>query len=413
MTRPDRTRRIPTRRGRVLPIVIVIVLVLIAMLVAGAVPRLRQSRDRVQERAAATAVPTVFTETVRRDTSATKLDLPASINGLHEIGIYARANAFVKSLRVDMGSIVRRGDTLALLDMPDVTEQLRQARATLDQAEATAALARSTLARWRTLNDKGVVAPQEFDEKQASANVADASVRAAKANVASLSEVLRFGALVAPFSGIVTSRSIDIGTLVSAGAVTGNKALLTLVQLDTLRVMLSVPQSTAAQVHIGQPASVIIHELGDLVFKGTVALTSRAMDPATRTLLTEIHIVNADRKLLPGMFAHVTLTVPAAGAGIRIPATALIIRADGPQVARVEDGVVHMTKIGLGRDFGSTLEVFSGVDVGAQLIVNPSEQLADGARVRAIARDATSGKTSAAAPAAGAGAKAARSETKP
>lgn len=411
MTRPDRTRRLPTRRGRVLPIVIV--LVLIAMLVAGAVPRLRQSRDRVQESAAATAVPTVFTETVRRDTGATKLDMPASINGLHETGIYARANAFVKSLRVDMGSIVRRGDTLALLDMPDVTEQLRQARATLDQAEATAALARSTLARWRTLNDKGVVSPQEFDEKQASANVADASVRAAKANVASLSEVLRFGALVAPFSGIVTSRSIDIGTLVSAGAVTGNKALLTLVQLDTLRVMLSVPQSTAAQVHIGQPASVIIHELGDLVFKGTVALTSRAMDPATRTLLTEIHIVNADRKLLPGMFAHVTLTVPAAGAGIRIPATALIIRADGPQVARVEDGVVHMMKIGLGRDFGSTLEVFSGVDVGAQLIVNPSEQLADGARVRAIARDAKSGTTSAAAPAAGAGAKAARSETKP
>ena len=411
MTRPDRTRRTPTRRGRVLPIVIV--LGLIAMLVAGALPRLRQSRDRAQESVAATAVPTVYTETVRRDTGATKLDMPASINGLHETGIYARANAFVKSLRVDMGSVVRRGDTLALLDMPDVTEQLRQVRATLDQAEATAALARSTLARWRTLNDKGVVTPQEFDEKQASANVADASVRAAKANVASLSEVLRFGALVAPFSGIVTSRSIDIGTLVSAGAVTGNKALLTLVQLDTLRVMLSVPQSTAAQVHIGQPASVIIHELGDLVFKGTVALTSRAMDPATRTLLTEIHIVNADRKLLPGMFAHVTLTVPAAGAGIRIPATALIIRADGPQVARVEDGVVHMAKIGLGRDFGSTLEVFSGVDVGAQLIVNPSEQIADGARVRAIARDAKSGKASAAAPAAGTGAKAARSEKQP
>ena len=411
MTRPRRTRRIPTRHGRVLPIVMV--LVLIAMLVAGALPRLRQSRDRAQESVAATAVPTVYTELVRRDTGATKLDMPASINGLHETGIYARANAFVKSLRVDMGSVVRRGDTLALLDMPDVTEQLRQARATLDQAEATAALARSTLARWRTLNDKGVVTPQEFDEKQASANVADASVRAAQANVASLREVLRFGALVAPFSGIVTSRSIDIGTLVSAGAVTGNKALLTLVQLDTLRVMLSVPQSTAAQVHIGQPASVIIHELGDLVFKGTVALTSRAMDPATRTLLTEIHIVNADRKLLPGMFAHVTLTVPAAGAGIRIPATALIIRADGPQVARVEDGVVHMAKIGLGRDFGSTLEVFSGVDVGAQLIVNPSEQIADGARVRAIARDAKSGKASAAVPAAGTGAKAARSEKQP
>lgn len=372
------------RTGRVIPVVIV--LVLAAMLVAGTLPRLKQSRDRQEELSSAVAMPTVFTEVVTRDTGATKLDLPGTVAGLHETGIYARTNGFVKSLRVDLGSSVRAGDTLLVLDLPDIGEQLRQARASLEQVEATAALARSTLARWRTLSEKDVVTKQEFDEKQAALNVAEASVRASRANVANLSEVIRFGAVLAPFSGIVTARAVDVGSLVSSGAVTGNRALLTLTQIDTLRVMLNVPQSAASQVKIGQTVNVAVQELGNATVTGRVALTSRAIDPGTRTLLTEVHVNNRDRRMLPGMFAHALLTVPAAGDGIRIPAIALIIRADGPQVAQVENGIVHMVPIKLGRDFGTSLEVLSGVQPGAHIIVNPSEQLADGAPVRAIAR---------------------------
>jgi RND family efflux transporter MFP subunit len=229
------------------------------------------------------------------------------------------------------------------------------------------------------------VTKQELDERQAASAVAEAAVRAARANVANLSEVLRFGAILAPFSGVVTSRAVDIGALVSAGAATGNRALLTLVQTDTLRVLINVPQSAATNVRIGQKATMTVQELGNAQFEGRVALTARAFDATSRTLLTEVQ-PNTDRRLMPGMFSRVRLSVPASGAGLRIPAIALIIRADGPQVAVVENGTVRLVPIKLGRDFGTVLEVLDGVTVGAQIIVNPSEQLMTGSKVRAIAR---------------------------
>lgn len=384
MTYPTDSHR-TARRGRALPIVVAVVL--IGGVILGVLPRVKQARAREGEVRATTGAPTVFTERVSRDTGATVLELPGSIAGLHETGIYARTNGFVKSLRVDIGSVVRAGDTLALLDMPDVAEQLRQARASLEQVEASATLARSTLARWRTMREKEVVTPQEFDERQAAANVAEANVRVARANVANLSEVLRFGALTAPFSGVVTSRTIDLGALVSAGAVTGNRPLLTLVQIDTLRVMLNVPQSAASKIAVGQRADIAVRELGDSAFRGRVALTSRAIDATNRTLLTEIRVGNAGRRLMPGMFATVKLALPASGGGLRIPAIALIVRADGTQVARVVDGRVSMVPITLGRDYGTTLEVLSGVREGDALIVNPSEMLSDGMTVKSVARE--------------------------
>jgi RND family efflux transporter MFP subunit len=367
---------------------VVIVVVLLVMLAAGAWPRVQQAKVRERERDESNGVATVFTEAVTRDTAASALELPGSVAGLHETPIHARTNGFVRALRVDLGSSVRAGDTLLVLDMPDITEQSRQARAALEQVEATAQLARATLARWRALAAQEAVTKQELDEREAAANVAEAAVRAARANVANLTEVLRFGALTAPFSGVVTARNVDIGALVSAGAVTGNRALLTLTQTDTLRVMVSVPQSAASRVRIGQRAAVSVRELGNASFAGRVALTARAIDPVTRTLLTEVHVVNPDRRLLPGMFANVSFNLPATGAGLRIPAVALIIRADGPQVARVENDVVRLTPITLGRDFGSTLEVVDGIEAGAQVIVNPSESLATGDRVRAVKRGA-------------------------
>ncbi|MBP6773714.1 MAG: efflux RND transporter periplasmic adaptor subunit [Gemmatimonadaceae bacterium] len=387
------THRTPSRRatgaprareGRLVPILIVLLFVI--MLVAGALPRLAQTRQRESERTASSALSTVFTDVVTRDTAPTAIELPGSVAGLHETGIFARTNGFVKSLRVDLGSSVRAGDTLIVLDLPDITEQSRQARATLEQVEATAQLARATLARWRSLAEREAVTKQELDERQAASAVAEAAVRAARANVANLSEVLRFGAILAPFSGVVTSRAVDIGALVSAGAATGNRALLTLVQTDTLRVLINVPQSAATNVRIGQKATMTVQELGNAQFEGRVALTARAFDATSRTLLTEVQVPNTDRRLMPGMFSRVRLSVPASGAGLRIPAIALIIRADGPQVAVVENGTVRLVPIKLGRDFGTVLEVLDGVTVGAQIIVNPSEQLMTGSKVRAIAR---------------------------
>ena len=382
--------RLPRRRqGRVL--FVVLALLFAGLLVAGAVPRLAQSKARAAERGQVNAAPTVFTETVRADTTSMPLELPASVTGLHETPIFARANGFVRALRVDIGSTVRAGDTLLLLDMPEVREQARQAAAVVEQAEASAALAATTLTRWQSLAQQGVVTPQELDERQAQANVADAALRGARANVASLREVLRFGAVLAPFAGVVSARTVDLGALVVAGAAAAARPLLTLIQTDTLRVMLQVPQSAASRVRAGLPVRVMVRETGDSAIAGVVARTAGAIDPATRTLLTEVHVINRTRRLLPGMFAQVAFVVPAGAPSLRIPAIALIVRGEGTLVARVRDNVVQLVPVTLGRDFGTSVEVLDGVAAGDALVVNPAESLSDGLRVRALARGA--GKT--------------------
>jgi RND family efflux transporter MFP subunit len=382
--------RLPRRRqGRVLFVVLAVLF--LGLLVAGALPRLAQSKARDAERAQVNAAPTVFTETVRADTTSTPLELPASVTGLHETPIFARANGFVRSLRVDIGSTVRAGDTLLVLDMPEVREQARQAAAVVEQAEAGAALAATTLKRWQSLAQQGVVTPQELDERQAQANVAEAALRGARANVASLREVLRFGAVLAPFAGVVSARTVDLGALVVAGAAAAARPLLTLIQTDTLRVMLQVPQSVASRVRAGLPVRVMVRETGDSAIAGVVARTAGAIDPATRTLLTEVHVINRTRRLLPGMFAQVALLVPVGAPTLRIPAIALIVRGEGTLVARVQDNVVQLVPVTLGRDFGTSVEVLDGVTAGDALVVNPVESLSDGLRVRAIARGA--GKT--------------------
>ncbi|GAB1343687.1 efflux RND transporter periplasmic adaptor subunit [Gemmatimonas sp.] len=373
-----------TRHGRALPIVLVVLFG--GLLVAGAWPRLAQSRAREAEREQVNTAPTVFTERVRSDTTSVPLELPASLAGLHETPVFARANGFVRSVRVDIGSVVRAGDTLLLLDMPEVREQARQAAAVAEQTEASAALARATLTRWQSLAKQGVVTLQELDERQAQATVAEANMRAAQANAANLREVLRFGALIAPFSGVVTARGVDVGALVVAGAAAAARPLLTIVQTDTLRVMLQVPQSAAVRLHPGMKARVQIRELQDSTVSGIVVRTAGAIDPTSRTLLTEVHVPNRERRLLPGMFAQVAFTVPSAGPSLRIPAIALIVRGEGTLVARVVNDAVQLVPVTLGRDFGTTLEVLDGVNAGDALVVNPAESLSDGLKVRAVAR---------------------------
>lgn len=377
------------RRGRALPIVLV--LLFGAMLAIGAWPRLAQSRARASETSAASAPPTVFTEKIRRDTSSPPLELPGTITGLHETSIFARSNGFVRTVRADIGSVVRAGDTLATLDLPELREQAQQASAVLEQAEASAALTRASLTRWKSLAEQGVVTPQELDERQAAARVADANVRAARANVANLREVLRFGALTAPFSGVVTARGIDLGSLVTAGAGTAARPAFTLVQTDTLRVMLQVPQRVAARVTRGLNTKVLVQELGDSAVTGTVVRTAGAIDPVSRTLLTEVHVPNRSGRLLPGMFATVQLTVPNPGLTLRVPAIALIVRGEGTLLARVTNGRVQLVPVTVGRDFGTSVEVRGDVQAGDAVVVNPAESIADGMAVRALARGGAPG----------------------
>jgi len=287
--------------------------------------------------------------------------------------------------RADRAHVGRR-DRVTGLDVLDDVQ-----RATKSQA-LTLGLARATVERLRDLVTEGAITRQDFDERQAAFEVARANAAAAGANVERLSALKRFGQVVAPFAGVVTVRNVDTGALVAAGggaSGAGTRPLFTLAQVDTVRVMASVPQSAAASVRVGQAAGVVVQELGGAPIQGRVTRTAQALDPATRTLLVEVQAPNLDRRLMPGMFARVTLTTDGMAAPLLVPANTLIMGAEGPQAALVRDGRVHLAKLVLGRDYGTEVEVLDGLELGAVLVVNPSDEVVEGASVRTSRAPAT------------------------
>lgn len=355
-----------------------------ALLAAGIVPRLARAKRVVAEEGAATAVPSVTVAEVKAGAKDVSLTLPATLLGLHEVGLYPRSTGYVKSFRVDIGSKVRQGERMAEIETPELDQELSVARATLEQVQATSELTRTTLDRWRSLAQSGVATKQELDERQAAFNVSRATVNAARASVDRLVALKGFAHVVAPFSGVVTSRGLDVGMLVSSAVATGARPLFTIAQVDTLRVITSVPQDAAPNVRVGQNVDVMVQELGSVAFRGRVSRTSEAIDPNTRTLQTSIIVVNSDGRLRPGMYAQVKLTTPRTEAPLVIPANTLIIRADGSQVAVVRDGKVHMTKVTLGRDFGTQIEALSGLKAGDLLVVNPGDDVVNGVTVLVV-----------------------------
>jgi RND family efflux transporter MFP subunit len=289
----------------------------------------------------------------------------------------------VRRLLVDMGTPVRAGQLLAEIETPELDQELSQAQANLAQTQATLGLARATVERLRDLVTEGAITRQDFDERQAAFEVARANAAAARANVERLAALKRFGQVVAPFAGVVTGRNVDTGALVAAGggaSGAGARPLFTLAQVDTVRVMASVPQSVAASVRVGQAAGVVVQELGGAPIQGRVTRTAQALDPATRTLLVEVQAPNLDRRLMPGMFARVTLTTEGVAAPLLVPANTLITGTEGPQAALVRDGRVHLVKLVLGRDYGTEVEVLDGLEPGAVLVVNPSDDVVEGHR---------------------------------
>jgi membrane fusion protein, multidrug efflux system len=353
----------------------------LALLAVGTVPRVLRHRAIVAEAGATTtAVPVVTVAEAHLGAATGELALPATVQGLHETGVYPRSNGYVRRWLADMGAPVRAGQVLAEIETPELDQELVQARATLSQVQATLELARATLARWQDLVKEDAATRQELDEKQAAYNAAQASANASRANVERLTALRRFASVTAPFSGVITARNVDMGALVSAGG--GGRPLFTIAQVDTVRVLTSVPQSAAPNVRVGQAADVTVQELGSAAFRGRVTRTAQALDPSTRTLLTEIQVENRARRLLPGMFAQARLTLDRATPPLLVPANTLMLRADGPQVAVVTAGRVRLARVTLGRDYGTEVEVTSGLTPGAALVVNPGDEVTEGAVVR-------------------------------
>ncbi len=413
--------------------------VLVVLLAIGVAPRLRQNAERV---AASTApdpdVVPVSLVLPRRADGPTDLVLPSNIQAIEETAIYARTNGYVRERYVDIGERVPAGKILAQIDTPELDQELaqaraalaqtraglaqaeasltqaratlQQARATLDQARANEAFAGATAERFIQLERKELIAHQDADEKRtgfaaaraataaaqaaadamqanigallASVGAARANVEANEANVQRLLALQSFQKVAAPFAGIITARGIDRGALITSGSGSNNSPLFRIAHVENLRIFVSVPQAFVRSIAPGQDAWILVPEYPQRPFVGKIASTAGALDPASRTLLTEVRLRNDDLALMPGMYAQVKFSIVPADAVWLIPATALIARAAGPQVLIVrDDRTVHYQKVELGRDLGQSVEILAGVTGRDRLVVNPPDGLKEGARV--------------------------------
>jgi len=307
------------------------------------------------------------------------LTLPGTLLGINEATVYARSSGYILRWTKDIGSSIKKGDLLAEITAPEVNQELSQAIAAREQAATGEGLAKITAERWQSLRDKDAVTQQELDERQSAYLQARANLAAAQANEARLRDLQGFNRVVAPFDGVVTSRSIDVGDLVDAGNGGAGKALFTVAQVDPLRLYVYVPQVYAQQVKVGDAVRVSLPERLGEEYQGTIARTARAIDTATRTMQVEVRVPNPKDALIAGAFVQATLPIKQDRAALLVPTNVLLFRPDGPRVAAVDaQGRVRMTAVTLGTDFGSSVAVTSGLHADDRIILNPADSLNDG-----------------------------------
>src|SRR5258707_2654050 len=354
--------------------------VLAALFAVGFVPRWRANATLASS--VRDQRPTVTVISSQKPGDAADLVLPGSTQAIQETALYARTNGYVRRWNVDIGAKVEAGQLLAEIETPEVDQELNQARANVTQAIANADLARATLTRWQQLVAQKVVSSQEFDEKKSSSDARAAGLQVAKANVKRLEELQGFEKIIAPFAGIVIARNIDNGNLVSAGS--GQTApLFRLAQTDTLRIYVTVPQTQTRSIAPGQSATVSVREIPDKSFNAKVVRTAGAIDPASRTLLTELQLPNDDGHLFPGMYAEVKFALPQDGRTLLIPGNAVMIRSDGPKLLVVDaKQTIRARAVKLGRDLGDKVEIVSGLNPAESVVANPTDALHDGAEVK-------------------------------
>jgi RND family efflux transporter MFP subunit len=397
--------------GKLAVIAVAIVVLIGVMFAVGYIPRLERTRaldQAVSEKQ--TNLPDVNVAQVKATPPHSDLLLPGNITPLTEAIINARADGYLKSRYVDFGDRVKAGQLLAEIEAPELDQQVSQARAAVEQAQANLSrtqhlltqsvanlnLAEVTVKRWKTLVDRGVVSKQEYDQQNANfeaqraamesarsdVRVAEDSIRGSQHNLDRLISLQDYKRVVAPFTGIITARNVDIGALISSN---GTTPIFRIAQIDVLRIIVDVPQQNAPFIKVGEPAEVTLVEFPGSKFIGKVSRTANALEANTRTLPTEVQVPNPDAVLLPNMFAQVNLISAQMLPSVLIPSDALIVRSDGTQVAVIGPGNrVHLQPVEAGRDYGAELEVRKGVSAGQYVIVNPSDDVREGAEVNPI-----------------------------
>ncbi|EYF05173.1 efflux RND transporter periplasmic adaptor subunit [Chondromyces apiculatus] len=384
-------------KTRIVATVLVAAGVLGAAFVAAYLPR-RSARTDLEEE-----VKTTQGSALRVDVIAPKilssdraLLLPGSIRPLQETVMYPRVSGYARKWLVDIGDKVKQDQVLAEIETPELDmelaqaqAQLAQAQAGLQQAQATRDLSKSLLDRSKQLVPEGVATQQELDQRQGQANidaasvtVAQATIRAQQANIQRLRNLKAFAKLTAPFAGTITSRTIEIGALVSAG---NGTPLFSIAATDPVRVFVAVPQDVAPSVKLNAPARVTLREFAGQPFEGTIVRTSGALDPVTRTMNTQVNVPNPDGKLLIGMYAEVSLTLPTPHKIFEVPATALYSDSQGLRIAVVTpENKIHFVPITIERDTGATLHISTGIDENVRVVKLASAELTEGTAVEVL-----------------------------
>ena len=383
VTPPPELAPAPPRKA-----LIIVALVIVVLALSGALSMVSRFRDAqaLAKETDADSVATVVVVHPVAEKPDEELVLPASLQAFEESPIYARTSGYLMRWYKDIGSRVAKGDLLADIDTPEIDQELSQARATRQQISAQLELAKISSDRWQNLRKTDSVSQQEADTQTNGYQQALANLAAADASVRRLEQLESFKHVYAPFAGVLIKRNVDPGALINAGS--AGVELFILARVDPLRVFVNVPQAYSPAIKDGMPAYITLPEISGQKFRGTVTRTAQAIDPATRTLLTEVDVPNKDGHLLRGSFGEVHFAPKINAEKVTVPVNAMLFRQEGPRLAIVgADNKVQLRPITIGRDYGTTLEVLGGVSLEDCIIINPADSLEDGQKVNVAAEN--------------------------
>jgi len=371
-------------RGVALTATLVLASTVGAAIYAGIATRI-SDQARLEHAVQDSSIPTVTVVFPQKGAAAEEIQIPGNVQAFTDAAIYARTSGYVKEWKFDIGSHVEKGQLMAEIETPEVDQQLEQARADQEKAEADLAQAQIKATRWAHLFTAHAVSQEENDEAASDLAAKKATASASRASVRRLEKMQAFEKITAPFSGVITARNLDTGDLVDAGASPQPKELFHLAALDQVRVFVQVPEIYAEAARQGGNADLTLDEFPGRTFHGRLARNASAIDMASRTLRVEVDVDNTDGSLLPGAYAMVHLHVGRAHEGatpsVTIPANTLLFRAEGPRVAIANGDHAELVPVKIGRDYGKTVEILSGLKSTDQLIMDPSDSLISGAPV--------------------------------
>jgi len=373
------------RRSRKPWVTLVLVLAAVAALLGSGIRSRVKAAATLRTETVQAALPAVSVVSPKRTTTADEVILPGNVQPYISSPIYARTNGYLKKWYFDIGAHVKKGQLLAVIETPEVDQELQQARSNLLSAQANLELASITKTRYQGLLKKNAVSQQDVDNAVGTYNANAAIVEADKATVQQYSALVSFEKVYAPFDGVITARNTDIGDLINSGSSSNVKTdLFHIAQPGTLRVYVNVPEEYSRGIAVGMTADLSLAEFPDRKFQGRVVRTADAINMTTRTLLIEIDVENPTGTLLTGSDAEVHLAVPTQSSTFLLPVNTLLFRTEGLRVGVVKDGKVVLTTVTPGHDFGNEIEIVSGLKANDQVVINPPDSLVSAQQVQIV-----------------------------